>query len=341
MSELAAQGANSTYTAPQRQALQKEYTALLDEFDRIGSTTQFNGVNLLRNQTPQSISLMTGVTGDAGSLIEVAAANSHRYAGVVGQRSNWLVSGGTEIVSAGDINLHRAHLNGVNIVNGTAQRPTADQIPDYAVLTTTDSAGRSVNVNLMLTRIFGDNGQNISALTSTASAQSIWYSATAIDGEQTSNLVTISSGGNPIPNSYELNFSFTSGATATLALDLSSISFSSYDIDPSGTQPSAIGFTNLLSEGSSRLALPVLRNRLNELSLIQSQFGAVQSRLTTSYNLRSSQNEVLAAAASRIVDADIAADSAEYIRTSILQQTGAALLAQANQQPALALKLLT
>jgi flagellin len=57
MSELAAQAANSTYTAEQRQALQKEYTSLLNEFDRIGATTQFNGVNLLRNQSQQRISL--------------------------------------------------------------------------------------------------------------------------------------------------------------------------------------------------------------------------------------------------------------------------------------------
>jgi flagellin len=337
MSELAAQGANSTYTSQQRQALQKEYTSLLDEFDRIGSTTQFNGINLLRNQTPQTLSFMTGITGDAGSLIEVAAANSHRYAGVVGQRSDWNMNG---LIQNSDTTVLRNYLLGTEVSNGTSTRPASDLVPSYAVLTTTDSTGRVVQVNAMIARLRGDIGSSTSNLSAVAALQELFIAATASDGEQATGNFTVSTGGNPLPNTYDLSFSFTSGATATLSLDLSGITFSNYEIAANGTQPSSIGFTNLLSEYSSRRALPVLQNRLNDLSQIQSQFGAVQSRLMTSYNLRSTQNEVLAAAASRIMDADIAADSAEYIRTSILQQTGAALLAQANQQPALALKLL-
>jgi flagellin len=46
------------------------------------------------------------------------------------------------------------------------------------------------------------------------------------------------------------------------------------------------------------------------------------------------------AAESRIRDVDVAAESAELTRLSILQQAGASVLAQANQAPALALSLL-
>jgi flagellin len=337
MSELAAQGANSTYTAQQRQGVQREYLALLDEFDRIGSTTEFNGVKLLRNQTPQSISLMTGITGDAGSLIELAAANSHRYAGVVAQRSNWNIDA---FILANDVTRQLDLLKGVEVSDGSSLLPPADQVPGYASLFTTDSAGRSIQVNLLISRVQGDLGAATS-VTSNFNSQTLRAYATASDGENIAAVQTISSGGNPIPSSSDFSFSFASGATVTLALDLSGITFSSYDVNRTNTQPSAIGFTNVLNEYNSRRALPVLSNRLNELSLIQSQFGAVQSRLTTAYNLRSSQNEVLAAATSRIMDADMASESAEYVRTSILQQNGAALLARANQQPALALKLLT
>jgi flagellin len=45
-------------------------------------------------------------------------------------------------------------------------------------------------------------------------------------------------------------------------------------------------------------------------------------------------------AESRIRDADIAAEAAELTRLNILQQAGTAILAQANQQPQLALQLL-
>ncbi len=40
------------------------------------------------------------------------------------------------------------------------------------------------------------------------------------------------------------------------------------------------------------------------------------------------------------MDADVAEETASLVRLQILQQAGAAVLAQANQQPALALQLL-
>src|SRR5262249_49150787 len=45
-------------------------------------------------------------------------------------------------------------------------------------------------------------------------------------------------------------------------------------------------------------------------------------------------------AESRILDADVAWDAANLVRYQILQRAGAALLGQANQQPALAIQLL-
>jgi flagellin len=50
--------------------------------------------------------------------------------------------------------------------------------------------------------------------------------------------------------------------------------------------------------------------------------------------------ENFAAAESRIRDVDVASEAAELTRLNILQQAGAAVLAQANQQPSLALNLL-
>ena len=51
--------------------------------------------------------------------------------------------------------------------------------------------------------------------------------------------------------------------------------------------------------------------------------------------------ENFAAAESRIIDADIAREAADLVRTQILQQAATAVLAQANQAPVLTLKLLT
>ena len=47
MNELATQAANDTNTDVDREAINKEMTALVSEMDRIASTTQFNTMNLL------------------------------------------------------------------------------------------------------------------------------------------------------------------------------------------------------------------------------------------------------------------------------------------------------
>jgi flagellin len=52
------------------------------------------------------------------------------------------------------------------------------------------------------------------------------------------------------------------------------------------------------------------------------------------------QKTNLSSANSRIKDVDVAAESTEYARYNILVQSGTAMLAQANQQPQAALRLL-
>ena len=52
------------------------------------------------------------------------------------------------------------------------------------------------------------------------------------------------------------------------------------------------------------------------------------------------ERENYLAARSQITDADVAFESAKLVRNKILQEAGAAVLAQANQAPELALTLL-
>jgi flagellin len=102
----------------------------------------------------------------------------------------------------------------------------------------------------------------------------------------------------------------------------------------------AIGFTNIRWQTDAKLALTVLDNRRNSMSLLQSEYGAIRSRLAIAAGTLSVSSENFAAAESRIRDVDIAAESSQLIRSNMLQQTAAAVLAQANQQPALAIQLL-
>lgn len=70
------------------------------------------------------------------------------------------------------------------------------------------------------------------------------------------------------------------------------------------------------------------------------KLGAFQSRFETAQNAQRVMAENFTAAESRIMDADVAVETANLLRTRILREAGAAILAQANQQPAQALRLL-
>ncbi|NLF26067.1 MAG: hypothetical protein GX589_10485, partial [Deltaproteobacteria bacterium] len=97
---------------------------------------------------------------------------------------------------------------------------------------------------------------------------------------------------------------------------------------------------SLSTMADARQALPVFQQKLSQLGAQRGQIGAFQSRLSVAVNVLSSSTENIAAATGRIRDADVAKESANLVRNQILQQAGAAVLAQANQQSALVLKLL-
>jgi len=97
---------------------------------------------------------------------------------------------------------------------------------------------------------------------------------------------------------------------------------------------------NLSSEKEANNAQNWLKTYAAELDRVQGGIGAFQSRFGSAIKTLSSMSENSKAAESRIKDADMADLAAQLTRISIIQQAASAVLAQANQQPALALQLL-
>ena len=100
------------------------------------------------------------------------------------------------------------------------------------------------------------------------------------------------------------------------------------------------GSTILDGQSASRNALDAVNAAISSLAQTRGTLGAAESRLRVSINNLAVARENFASAESRIRDVDVASEAAELTRLGILQQAGAAVLAQANQQPSLALSLL-
>ena len=90
----------------------------------------------------------------------------------------------------------------------------------------------------------------------------------------------------------------------------------------------------------AQTALDVLDAAITDVSAGRAEIGAVQNRLQVTIANLGTARENLSAANSRIRDVDVASESAELTKNNILMQAGVSVLAQANQQPALALSLL-
>lgn len=125
-----------------------------------------------------------------------------------------------------------------------------------------------------------------------------------------------------------------SGVQATLAaLGLSGANSSVHTY-------SILGTSDAESQSSSRVALDAINRAITSVTRNRGTLGAAESRLETTISNLQVARENFQAAESRIRDVDVAQEAAELTRLGILQQAGAAILAQANQQPQLALQLL-
>jgi len=102
----------------------------------------------------------------------------------------------------------------------------------------------------------------------------------------------------------------------------------------------AINATNINTQAAASTAVTTVASAITTLGAVQGQVGTLENRLSYAINLAQSQIVNTRAAESRIRDANIAEESANLTRFNILNQSGLAALAQANQSTSAVLSLL-
>jgi flagellin len=107
-----------------------------------------------------------------------------------------------------------------------------------------------------------------------------------------------------------------------------------------GVTTTTLGIGSLDLTSAAQAAVTAVAGAVTTLGTTQGQVGQLQNRLGYAISLANSQVVNTRAAESRIRDANIAEESANLTRFSILNQSGLAALAQANQSTAAVLALL-
>ncbi|MFT7617205.1 MAG: flagellin [Planctomycetota bacterium] len=136
------------------------------------------------------------------------------------------------------------------------------------------------------------------------------------------------------------------GATAAIRLQIgpgTTAGVDTLDVSLVATTAASLGISALgigATYSDKTIAVNGIDTAINSVTQLRGSLGATQNRLESTINQLQIDEENLSAAESRIRDLDIAKETANLTRASILQQAAISILQQANVQPQSALSLL-
>jgi flagellin len=371
MRELTVQAANDTLQDADRDAIKSEMGQLSKEIDRIATSTQFNGKNLLdgslSSDAPNTVK-QTGLTGfsaspttvtldstvKAGSFkvevtaVATAATNSGSAAAdTIGTKA------GDTTTAAGDGKLS---INGtdVSLTHGMSVSQVADAINNTAgvevnatvesgkLKLTQKTAGATDSIDL--------TGSDANILTDLklqdtdagTTAGTDWAATVTAPGSNTADAMVFT-GNSGAKDGVTVDFS---GATATGSFTFNVGAAANLQIGANATQTLSVGVKNMDATALGVNDLDVMSSAainasdgtlskidaaIAKVSDQRSTLGAYQNRLEHTISNLGVAQENLTASESRIRDVDMAAEMVSFTKTGILQQAGQAILAQANQ----------
>ena len=141
--------------------------------------------------------------------------------------------------------------------------------------------------------------------------------------------------GQALLNSAATSLTFQVGIRNVAAND--QISVSTVDATAATLGVSTLDFS---TQAGAQGALATIDTALQTISSSRATFGASGNRLSSVIQTIQTSAESLSAANSRIRDVDVAEETSKMARTQVMMQAGVSVLAQANQAPQIALKLL-
>jgi len=374
--ELAVQSANDSNSSTDRASLNSEVTNILSELDRLASTVQFNNRKLLDGTFTNaqfqiganagetvSFSISSVNTADVGAkVLQGNSISSTTYAGL--SSSSTLTINGIAVSVGAQDNISGV-IASINNRSGdtkaTAIKNSQTVVVDTGFIAlTTAAAAQTLTLNGVTISLSTGNAAANSTFIATvngftnqtgvaAATNSVGITFTRGSGGTISFQETTASVGvgdtvaNSAARSFDAGFTLSVDLSQTLTVTSSAtgdgVGFTSSVAATTATSK-AINGVSISNVSGANDAIQTIDFALNQLNRTRGDIGAVQNRFTSAISSLSVASENLSAARSRVQDADVAQETANLTRNQILIQAGVAVLAQANQLPAVALSLL-
>lgn len=258
-------------------------------------------------------------------------------------------------MSAWDDSAATIGINGVEVNLGSPALPTPPTMSDLvdAFNAKTDATG--VSAYLLGDRVVLESDQgaiNIGIATggdifgaAFDTTEFISYIGEDADVNGVADAVTVGMpGAGSVTVSAGLKLTSTTGQPISIELgpntDPATLGLLEANSTAQGRFGTAIASVSIDTAAKAQKAIGVIDKSLETINNIRSQLGAANNRLDFTINNLMSVTENTAAARSRIMDADFAAETAALSRAQVLQQASQAMLAQANAQSQQVLQLL-
>ena len=319
--ELAVQAANDTNSATDRGYLQKEVDSLLNEINRVASQTVYNGATVLDGtRTSQQIQVGT----DSGQSISfgIAAVDTDTLG----------LTGSSAVAAVSTFSAANAATNAkvtVLTMGGAEMSVTNDA--DVTIDELVTALKSHANFDATKHQIEKDGSGNLKATMLVAGANTITLTNDGVAKTAEAGAVAGATSG-----------AFTAGSTpaviATTSSD-NSVSSSGSAQTPAAGSDSVLGLS-VLTAADAEAALTRITAAIEQVAGNRAEYGSMANRLEYTVSNLMNVAEFTTAARSRIEDADFAAESARLAKAQVLQQTGTAMLAQANAASQLAIQLI-
>jgi flagellin len=300
------QAANDTNSSADRAMLQQEMDNLIDEVDRISSTTTWAGTELL-DGSASAVKLQIGSGTSNADQVSVAIASLASTGTTMTHSGTTLGSYKSTAASVANPTMTFSLKDG----NGNEMLGSASAQPE-ATITYTQNTG-IVDVSSILAN---------DAVTIENATLSI-----VINTNTTVN-VAIASGSSASAIAAKIADVFTADDTVVpgVTLDETNVAAGRVVLD-SGSSASGGGLTSV---ATAQNVIDTVDGVLENLNAQRANLGAISNRLDSTVSNLTNISSNLQAGRGRIEDADFAAETTSLAKSQILQQASTAMLAQAN-----------
>jgi flagellin len=319
------------------------------------------------NQTV-SFSIKSLQTTDMGAIVRQGAAVSSTALAGLTTASAMTINGISVTIGANDAieDVISAINNGSGDTGATAVKNSQTVVTDTAFTAfTTAGASATLTINNVAISLSTGNANTMAAFVDTVNAYSnqtgvvlstsgsgvVFTRSSGGDIAITESGITTTAGssfhgvGNSVASSSAADRTFNAGFTLTVDLDRTlSVgaggSTSALGHASSSNEEKRVSGMSITTVDGSNSAIDTIDYALSQLNRTRGDIGALQNRFNSAISSLQVASENLQSARSRIVDADVAVETAQLTRNQILIQAGVSVLAQANQLPSVALSLL-